>query len=161
MPEVLAQPFDVQKILRSEAEREQVINRTVRCVEEALATETPIVVYTVPRREYPLEKLSGEERAQNHQCIAAALQEVYNRSSVQPDVVIFKGGTTSSTGLFNSGAARVYVLGQIAPGIPIVKILPKDNERFPGKELLLVLGPGNVGTASTYVDIMRKLRGED
>jgi uncharacterized protein YgbK (DUF1537 family) len=156
MPEVLTQPFDVQKILRSEAEREQIINQTVRSVEEALSTETPIVVYTVPRREYPRQKLSGEARVLNHQCIATALQEVYNRSRIQPDVIIFKGGTTSSMGLFNSGAARVYVLGQIDPGIPIVKIFPSDNERFPGKELLLVLGPGNVGTASTYVDIMRK-----
>jgi uncharacterized protein YgbK (DUF1537 family) len=160
MPDVLTHPFDVQKILQSKDEREQMINQTVRRVEHDLATETQMVIYTVPRQEYPRKKLSEEARAINHQSIAAALQEVYNRSSVQPDIVIFKGGTTSSTGLFHSGAPRVYVLGQIAPGIPLVKIFPKDNTRFPGKELLLVLGPGNVGTASTYVNILQKLQGK-
>ncbi len=161
MPEVSAHPFDVQKILHSETERELVLKETIQSVEKALTTENPIVVYTIPRQEYPSKKLSEERRALNHQRIATALQEVYNRSSIQPDVVIFKGGTTSSTGLFNSGASRVYVIGQIAPGIPIVKIFPSDNKRFPGKELLLVLGPGNVGTASTYVDIMQKIQGKN
>lgn len=161
MPEVLTQPFDVQKILNSKDQREQIIRQVVRRVEQDLTSETQMVIYTVPRQEYPLKKLSEEARAINQQTIAAALQEVYNRCSAQPDVVIFKGGTTSSTGLFHSGAPRVYVLGQIAPGIPVVKIFPQDNMRFPGKELLLVLGPGNVGTASTYVKILQKLQGKD
>ena len=161
MPKVLTHPFDVQKILHSKDEKEQIIRQAVRRVEEDLTPETQMVIYTVPRQEYPMEKLSEEARAMNQQTIAVALQEVYNRCSVQPDVVIFKGGTTSSTGLFHSGAPRVYVLGQIAPGIPVVKIFPQDNMRFPGKELLLVLGPGNVGTASTYVNILKKLQGKE
>ena len=161
MPEVLTHPFDVQKILNSKDQREQIIHQAVRRVEQDLTPETQMVIYTIPRQEYPRKKLSEETRAINQQTIAAALQEVYNRCSAQPDVVIFKGGTTSSTGLFHSGAPRVYVIGQIAPGIPVVKIFPQDNMRFPGKELLLVLGPGNVGTASTYVNILQKLQGKD
>jgi uncharacterized protein YgbK (DUF1537 family) len=161
MPEVLTHPFDVQKILHSQDEREQIIRQAVRRVEQDLTPATQMVIYTVPREEYPMKKLSEEARAINQQTIAAALQEVYNRCSVQPDVMIFKGGTTSSTGLFHSGAPRVYVLGQIAPGIPVVKIFPQDNMRFPGKEQLLVLGPGNVGTASTYINILQKLQGKD
>lgn len=161
MPGVLTHPFDVQKILISKDEREQIIRQAVQRIEQALTPATQVVIYTVPRQEYPPKKLSEEARAINQQTIATALQEVYNRCSVQPDVVIFKGGTTSSTGLFHSGAPRVYVLGQIAPGIPIVKIFPQDNRRFPGKELLLVLGPGNVGTSSTYVNILQKLQGKN
>jgi uncharacterized protein YgbK (DUF1537 family) len=114
----------------------------------------------VPRTEYPSEDLSNGERASNQQRIASALQEVYNRLVYNPTVVIFKGGVTSSTGLFNSGSKKVYVLGQISPGIPIVKILPMDNELFPGKEMLMILGPGNVGKADTYVGIVEKLTTE-
>ena len=51
-------------------------------------------------------------------------------------------------------------MGQVAPGIPIVKILPQNNERFPGEEITMILGPGNVGVPETYVKIIEKLTKE-
>jgi uncharacterized protein YgbK (DUF1537 family) len=130
-------------------------------VEDAFARGRNTVVYTYPRTVYPAEELAVDVRAANEQKIASALQEVYNRLTTRPGAVIFKGGTTSSIGLFNSGARRVYVLGQIAPGTPVVKILPEDNERFPGQEMLIVIGPGNVGVQESYVSIFEKLTGEE
>jgi uncharacterized protein YgbK (DUF1537 family) len=152
--------FDVKRVLESEEEKEDVIVLTVNRTEGALKSGKHALVYTVPRSEYPSGNLSNGERASNQQTIASALQEVYNRLTYNPTVVIFKGGVTSSTGLFNSGSKKVYVLGQVSPGIPIVKILPMDNERFPGKETLMILGPGNVGKADTYVEVVEKLAGE-
>jgi uncharacterized protein YgbK (DUF1537 family) len=152
--------FDVKRVLESEEEKEDVIVLTGNRTEGALKSGKHALVYTVPRSEYPSGNLSNGERASNQQTIASALQEVYNRLTYNPTVVIFKGGVTSSTGLFNSGSKKVYVLGQVSPGIPIVKILPMDNERFPGKETLMILGPGNVGKADTYVEVVEKLAGE-
>jgi uncharacterized protein YgbK (DUF1537 family) len=149
--------FDVKRVLESPEEIEHVINTAAERTEDAFKKGRHSLIYTFPRTEYPPEKLSDEARATNEQRIATAFQEVYNRVNTRPAAVIFKGGTTSSTGLFNSGAKRVYVLGQVSPGIPIVKILPQDNERFPGEETLMVLGPGNVGVAETYVEIFGKL----
>lgn len=149
--------LDVTKVLQSNAERRDAIDQALEWTEAAFKAGQHAVVYTVPRTEYPPGRLSDEARAANQQQIAAALQEVYNRVSVTPAVVIFKGGATSSTGLLRSGAKRVYVMGQVAPGIPIVKILPQDNERFPGEETIMILGPGNVGVPETYVEIVEKL----
>jgi len=160
VPDLIPIGFDVRRVLESDEDRDDVIDLALRGAEEAFRRGKHALVYTIPRTEYPPEKLSDEVKAANEQRIAAALQEVYNRVSIRPGAVVFKGGTTSSTGLFGSGAKRVYVLGQVAPGIPIVKMLPQDNERFPGEEMLMVLGPGNVGVGETYVEIIEKLTGK-
>jgi uncharacterized protein YgbK (DUF1537 family) len=149
--------FDVRRVLESDEARDAEVNHALEKTEAALRRGKHAVVYTVPRTEYPPGRLSDEARAANQQRIAAAFQAVYNRIQIRPTAVVFKGGITASTGLFSAGAQRVYVLGQIAPGTPIVKILPQDNERFPGEELLMILGPGNVGVPETYVEIIGML----
>lgn len=149
--------LDVRKILESEEEREKAIVSAGNAAEEALKHGRNAVVYTVPRSEYPSGDLSEEERTANHMKIANSLQQVYERIHSPPDVLLFKGGTTSSIGLLKSGVRKVYALGQIDSGIPIVKILSIDNTRFPGRETFIILGPGNVGVADTYVEMMKKL----
>ena len=149
--------LDVRKILESEEEKEKAIVSAGNAAEEALKHGRNAVVYTVPRSEYPSGDLSEEERTANHMKIANSLQQVYERIHSPPDVLLFKGGTTSSIGLLKSGVRKVYALGQIDSGIPIVKILSIDNTRFPGRETFIILGPGNVGVADTYVEMMKKL----
>jgi uncharacterized protein YgbK (DUF1537 family) len=160
-PDTSSIEFNVRTILSGDDEREETVVSAVMGVEDAFAQGRNAVVYTYPRTVYPAEELAVDVRAANEQKIASALQEVYNRLTTQPGAVIFKGGTTSSIGLFNSGARRVYVLGPIAPGTPVVKILPEDNERFPGQEMLIVIGPGNVGVRESYISIFEKLTGEE
>jgi uncharacterized protein YgbK (DUF1537 family) len=155
VPNLEGVPFDVAKVLAGKAH--EAVEASRRGVEAAFQRQNHAVVYTVPRHEYPATELNPASRAENHQAIAFALQQVYDRARVSPDALVFKGGTTSSVGLFNSGAKKVYVLGQIAPGIPVVKILPSDNVKIPGREVLLVLGPGNVGVSDTYVQIVNTL----
>jgi uncharacterized protein YgbK (DUF1537 family) len=155
VPKLEGVPFDVAKVLAGKAH--EAVEASTRGVEAAFQTQKHAVVYTVPRYEYPTSDLNPASRAENHQTIAFALQQVYERARASPSVLVFKGGTTSSVGLFSSGAKKVYVLGQIAPGIPVVKVLPSDNTKLPGREMLLVLGPGNVGVSDTYVQIIKKL----
>jgi uncharacterized protein YgbK (DUF1537 family) len=158
-PDTSSIEFNVRTILSGDDEREETVVSAVMGVEDAFAQGRNAVVYTYPRTVYPAEELAVDVRAANEQKIASALQEVYNRLTTQPGAVIFKGGTTSSIGLLSSGTRKVYALGQIDSGIPIMKILPEDNTRFPGRETLVILGPGNVGVADTYVDMMKKLLG--
>lgn len=153
VPDLVAIEFDVRRVLRGEAE--EVISQTVNRVEDGLKKGRPVIVYTIPRGEYPPGEVPERVRAENQQRIASSLQEVYNRLEETPRVTLFKGGVTSSLGLFNS-AKKVLVMGQISPGIPIVKIQPEDNIRSPGKEALMILGPGNVGVEDTYVTILEK-----
>ena len=154
VPDLVAVEFDVRRVLGGEAE--EAISKAVNEVEEGLRKGRPVIVYTIPREEYPPEMIPEKVRAENQQKIASALQEVYNRLKDTPRVVLFKGGVTSSLGLFNS-ARKVLVMGRISPGIPIVKIQPEDNIRCPGRETLMILGPGNVGVEDTYVKILEKL----
>jgi uncharacterized protein YgbK (DUF1537 family) len=154
VPDLVAVEFDVRRVLEGEAE--EAISKAVNEVEEGLRKGRPVIVYTIPREEYPPEVIPEKVRAENQQKIASALQEVYNRLKDTPRVVLFKGGVTSSLGLFNS-ARKVLVMGRISPGIPIVKIQPEDNIRCPGRETLMILGPGNVGVEDTYVKILEKL----
>ncbi|MBS7644755.1 MAG: four-carbon acid sugar kinase family protein [Candidatus Bathyarchaeia archaeon] len=156
--ELVAVEFDVRRILKGEAE--EVISQALKKVETSLKMGRPVVVYTVPRMEYPPEEISEKERAENQQRIASSLQEIYNRLKETPGITIFKGGVTSSLGLFNSGAEKVLVLGQISPGIPIVRIQPEDNTRSPGEDALMILGPGNVGVEDTYIEVFEKLQVE-
>lgn len=155
--DIVAVPLSVKRVLESTEKMEKEITLAKERVEKALIDEKHALVYTVPRTEYPKAKLPDEKRTLLQQKIAYTLQEVYNRLQVHPDLVIFKGGTTSSVGLFGLGAKKVYVLGQVEKGIPIVKELSQDNEKFPGKEMFIILGPGNVGTQNTYVKIIKKL----
>ncbi|MDQ1279533.1 MAG: hypothetical protein QG670_795 [Thermoproteota archaeon] len=149
--------LDVKRILESEEEREKVIASARNATEEALKHSKNAIVYTIPRSEYPLGDLNEEERTANHLKIANSLQQINDEINSPPSVLLFKGGTTSSIGLLRSGARKVYAMGQIDSGIPIVKILPDDNTRFQGRETLIILGPGNVGIADTYVEIIKKL----
>ena len=155
IPNLEGIPFDVIKVLTGKAH--EAIKASTSGVETAFQKKKHAVVYTMPRHEYPVTELNPESSAENHQTIAFALQQVYERARISPAVLIFKGGTTASIGLFSSGAKKVYVLGQIAPGIPVVKVLSSDNNKLPESERLLILGPGNVGVSDTYVKIINKL----
>lgn len=157
VPNLVTVQFDVRYVLGSDKNKHIMIDLAVKRVEEAFKKDKNVLVFTFPRSIYPSEKQSDEVVASNEQKISTALQEVYNRIKTRLKVAIFKGGVTSSMGLINSGAKRVYILGQISPGIPIAKILPKDNERFPGEEVIIVIGPGNVGFPDTYVKIFEEI----
>jgi uncharacterized protein YgbK (DUF1537 family) len=62
-------------------------------------------------------------------------------------------------GLVGSGADRVYVLGQISSGVPIVKASLHQNQDDFSEDVLFVIGPGNVGLPDTYIEIIEKLTG--
>lgn len=83
--------------------------------------------------------------------IAAKIISAYPASL---DFIITKGGITSSdiaTKAFK--VKKALVLGQIYPGIPVLKV------RYPGllDDLPLIIFPGNVGNKETLFEIFKKL----
>ncbi len=79
--------------------------------------------------------------------------------ALPPDLgfLVGKGGITSHDMLAEGlGLATARLLGQIAPGISVVR-LPADHPRFPG--LPAVIFPGNVGGPDTLAQVVRILGG--
>ena len=86
--------------------------------------------------------------------IAGAVTGLVGALSLRPRFLVAKGGITSSEiGVRALGVRRAWVLGQIAPGVPVWQTGPES--RFPG--LPYVIFPGNVGEDSTLFDVVRRL----
>jgi uncharacterized protein YgbK (DUF1537 family) len=70
------------------------------------------------------------------------------------DVVIAKGGITSAeVARVGLGATSATVLGQVAPGISVWRLVAVD-----GRERLYVVVPGNVGGPDALVDVLDALQ---
>ncbi|GAA2236586.1 hypothetical protein N1031_10935 [Herbiconiux moechotypicola] len=68
-------------------------------------------------------------------------------------VVVSKGGITSAdVARIGLGASSATVLGQVLPGVSVWRVTAID-----GRELLYVVVPGNVGSASTLVQVLEAL----
>jgi len=69
--------------------------------------------------------------------------------------LISKGGITSNDTLSQGLALRsVFLLGQVIPGVSMVKTAP-DHAQFPN--LPVVLFPGNVGDSAALATVYRRL----
>lgn len=94
---------------------------------------------------------SGEHGTLDHGArVMAALMTATRALLPDVDTVISKGGITSAettrTGL---GADEALVLGQILPGVSAWRLRAVD-----GRDRLVAIVPGNVGDASTLVDVL-------
>lgn len=158
-PQIAQIPLDVRRILKNSREKEDAVNSVAKNVQEAFRNGKHAIVYTYPRSQYPPMRLSEETKAMNEKEVSGSLQSVYDKIGFHPSTVLFKGGTTSGMGLVGSGADRVYVLGQISSGVPIVKASLHRNQDHFSEDVLFVIGPGNVGLPDTYVEIIEKLTG--
>ena len=158
-PQIVRIQLDVRRILRNSEEREDMMYSAAKNVEDAFRSGKHAIVYTYPRSQYPPMRLSEESKALNEKEISSAIQTVYSKISLRPSTVLFKGGTTAGMGLVGSGADRVYVLGQISSGVPMVKATLHHNQNCSSEDVLFVIGPGNVGLPNTYVEIIEKLTG--
>lgn len=83
--------------------------------------------------------------------ISAALVDVVKRLSCKPSFLIAKGGITSSDIATRSLAMRrARVLGQIAPGVSVWRMIEAAGARdFP-----YVVFPGNVGSVDTLTEVV-------
>lgn len=89
------------------------------------------------------------------EAVSAFLMDVVRHLPSTLGYLVSKGGITSNDTLSQGlGLATSRVLGQILPGVPVVRC-PSDHPRFP--DLPVVIFPGNVGDDDALVTCFRRL----
>ena len=102
-----------------------------------------------------LQSTTTEESLASGRAVSAALVDIVERLQIQPRFIVAKGGITSSNiATAALGVERAYVLGQIAPGVPVWRL--GAESRFPG--VPYVVFPGNVGSRSMLAEVVEVLR---
>lgn len=112
-----------------------------------------IVVYTRRERIDYNTGAEGELIITNR--IADAVTAIAKNIQVKPRFVVAKGGITSSDIAVKAFCAKdAYILGQVAPGIPVWQL--GKQSKYPG--MAYVVFPGNVGKKETLYEIVRNLK---
>ena len=115
------------------------------------AGHTP-VIYT-SRTELTFD--NAETRLQFGESVSRLLMDILRHLPETIGFLISKGGITSNDTLSQGLALRsVFLLGQVIPGVSMVKTAP-DHAQFP--DLPVVLFPGNVGDSAALATVYRRL----
>ena len=115
------------------------------------AGHTP-VIYT-SRTELTFD--NAETRLQFGESVSRLLMDILRHLPETIGFLISKGGITSNDTLSQGLALRsVFLLGQVIPGVSMVKTAP-DHAQFP--DLPVVLFPGNVGDSDALATVYRRL----
>ena len=145
--------FDQHQILQGPLAEES--ERCARLVNQKLAAGIMVVLQT-RRERVDLAQGSAEDQLRLTQAINDQFIRVVEQLTVPPRFMITKGGITSSDCLTRGlRVRREWVLGQIEPGIGVVRC--DAASRFP--DLPVVMFPGNVGDENTLAKIVSKLEG--
>ena len=123
-----------------------------RCLalEEKLISEGKTVCCFTTRALITADTGNKEDDLRLSVKISDAVQNLVGKLKVKPAFVVAKGGITSSdVGTKALGVMRAWVLGQIAPGIPVWQC--GDRSKWPG--IPYVIFPGNVGEAETLKEV--------
>jgi uncharacterized protein YgbK (DUF1537 family) len=87
--------------------------------------------------------------------VSSGLIEILKQIQARPRYLLAKGGITShDVATKGMGVQRAMVLGQLCQGISVWQFGPETRY----KDLAYVVFPGNVGTAETLADVVRRLR---
>lgn len=147
-PGVRGMEADVRRIL---GDGESMLRETARQMQDAWGSEQTPAVYT-SRQELAFD--SKDERLEAGQRISAFLASLVRQIGGPLPYLVAKGGITSHDVLMQGlQVARAEVLGQILPGVPVIKA-PESN-RFEG--MPYVIFPGNVGDNRALVDVYEAL----
>lgn len=144
--------FDVETALEPN-KLEQERDRVLKEAEESIRSGKTAIVYT-SRKVLRLKKESTQENLKLSVHISQALTSVVTLLSVRPRFIIAKGGITSSdVGTQALAVRRAWVMGQVAPGVPVWKT--GKESKFP--DLSYIIFPGNVGDVDTLQKVVHML----
>lgn len=127
------------------------IARVLRVLKDHFSAERDTVLYT------SRELITGTSAADSLRIagmVSQALVEIVKQLPAQPRYVVAKGGITSSD-LATKGlnVKKMYVLGQVLPGVPANRL--GEESRFPG--LAYIVFPGNVGKEDALTTLVHQL----
>lgn len=146
--------FDSDKVT-DDAAMEEEINSVIKQEEAYISQGITVAVYT-RRRLLSVKGDTPEQALERSVRISEAVQQLAGRLRTAPGFIVAKGGITSSdVGTKALHVKRAWVLGQIAPGVPVWRTGPES--RFPG--IPYIIFPGNVGGDTTLRDVVEKLMG--
>lgn len=140
-------------LVKDEAAFKAEFERCLALEEKYISEGTTVCCYTT-RALITADTGNKEDELRLAVKISDAVQNLVGKLSVRPAFVVAKGGITSSdVGVKALGVMRAYVLGQIAPGIPVWQT--GDRSKWPG--IPYIIFPGNVGEADTLKEVAEKL----
>lgn len=144
--------FNVETVLDPDSlETEK--KRILQEAEQAVSSGQTTVVFT-SRRVLRTCAESAQENLLLSVRISQALTSIVGDLQVRPGFLVAKGGITSSdVGIRSLRVRRAWVMGQVAPGVPVWRT--GEESKFPG--LPYVIFPGNVGDAFTLREIVQTL----
>ncbi len=149
-PGMIPMEVDVKRVLSDEGE---LLLRTGQDIARAIDRGRTPVIYT-SRSVLSLSR--AQEQLSAGQRISGFLSRLVKELATTPGFLIAKGGITSHDVLVQGlGVRRARVLGQAAPGVPVIR-MPAAH-RWAG--MPFVIFPGNVGEDHTLGDVVRSLSG--
>ncbi len=127
------------------------IERVRLKLQQSLDAEQDTVLFTSRTL---IKGTSAADSLQIAGVISQALVTLVSTLSKKPRYLVAKGGITSSD-LATQGlhVKKMYVLGQVLPGVPANRL--GDESRFPG--LAYIVFPGNVGNEAALTTLVHQL----
>ena len=122
-----------------------------RLIEKELSAKKSILLFT--ERNYQSAGSDDETQSMGKH-ISNFLSGIVSNLTIHPEAIISKGGITShDVAKYGLGIKKATVLGQIEPGIPILKL--SSQSKSPGTYYIIF--PGNVGETDSLYKIVKKL----
>lgn len=146
-------PFQARKVLEGQEEEE--ILRVRRLAEESVAKGISTVIYT-ERLALTAdgENRNSEDSLKRSVAISNAVCRLVLEFQEKPRYMVAKGGITSAdVAVKGLAVEKALVLGQMAPGIPVLKT--GAESRFP--DMPYVIFPGNVGRQEMLLTVVETL----
>lgn len=141
--------LNVQKLLEGNFDDE--IQNTARQVDNMIRDGLNPVLFTSRKL------VKTQNHLQTAEIISNALISIVQALTQKPDVIIAKGGITSSViAVHGLKIKKAMVEGQVLPGIPV--IIAGDESKWPG--VPYVIFPGNVGHRNSISELYGKFLGE-
>lgn len=145
--------LDANKLLESEATREEELQRALKTAERYLYSPKDVLVMTSRDLITGVDERSSLDIGS---VVAAALVSFLTRLKTKPRYVIAKGGITSSDMATKAlGMKRAMIVGQAAPGVPLWRC-DELTCKWPG--LPYVVFPGNVGAENELATVVERWR---
>ncbi len=145
--DVVPLELDVRRVL-DPGTRGLAVSEIARRAADSMRQDATVVIYT--SRE--LVAASGDESLLVGQAISQALVDIVRSIDIRPQLLVAKGGITSSDIATRAcQVERATVLGQALPGVPVWRCGPESRQ--PG--LSLVVFPGNVGGVDALSAVVR------
>lgn len=156
LPQVTGIELSVERVIRSDAEAEEVSREAGQQLEAAIQARRVGVMYTSRKL------VTSSNRTENlaiGKSVSNALIVALHHVKSRPRFIIAKGGITShDVAQKGLGAGRAWVQGQLFPGVPVWRL--ESGSQSGSEDVPYVVFPGNVGGPESLMQAVKLLSKE-